>query len=81
MKLTMIFGGFLGFGLGLIFSWAQGSSWPSMIWRASVAALVAGVLLRWWGRLWLQALRDAQQARQTAAARDEASANPSPAKR
>jgi hypothetical protein len=78
MKLTMMLGGFLGFAIGLIFSWAQGSSWPSIVWRASVAALLAGVLLRWWGRLWINALQEAQRARE---AKTEVPPNPSPAKR
>ena len=79
MKLTMTLGGFLGFGIGLIFSWAQGSSWPSMVWRAALAALLAGWLLRWWGRLWINALHDAQRARQAALAKGEAAANSSSA--
>lgn len=78
MKLTMILGGFLGFGIGLFLSWVQGSSWPSMVWRASVAALATGVLLRWWGRLWIEALKDAHRARQAALAKIEAAANSSP---
>ena len=69
MKVTMALGGFLGFGIGLLFSWAQGSAWPSVVWRASVAALLAGLLMRWWGRLWVESLKEAQQDRHAALAK------------
>ncbi len=68
MKLIMVLGGVIGFGIGVGFSWAQGSGWPAIVWRATVTALVAGVLLRWWGRLWIKCLRDAQLERQALAA-------------
>lgn len=70
MKYLMILGGLLGFGIGLIFGWIQESSWPSILWRASVAAYVAGLLLRWWGRIWMQGLRQAHL--EQAAARTQA---------
>ena len=66
MKLMMMLGGLLGFGIGLVFSWAQGSPWPSVLWRASVAAFASGLLLRWWGRLWIHALQQAHREKQTA---------------
>jgi len=50
-----------------------------MVWRAALAALLAGWLLRWWGRLWINALHDAQRARQAALAKGEAAANSSSA--
>jgi hypothetical protein len=52
MKVLLLIGGLLGFGIGLIFSWAQESSWPSCIWHACLAAYAAGLMLRWWGRAW-----------------------------
>jgi hypothetical protein len=63
MKLIMVLGGLIGFGIGVGFSWAQGSSWPAIVWRAASAALAAGLLLRWWGRVWVQALSDSQRER------------------
>ena len=66
MKLIMTLGGLLGFGIGLVFSWAAGSPWPSVLWRASVAAFVSGVLLRWWGRVWLKALQQSHREKQAA---------------
>jgi hypothetical protein len=52
MKALLLIGGILGFGIGLIFSWAQESAWPSCLWHACLAAYLAGLLLRWWGRAW-----------------------------
>jgi protein-S-isoprenylcysteine O-methyltransferase Ste14 len=66
MKLIMVLGGLIGFAIGFGFSWAQGSPWPSVVWRATLAALFAGILLRWWGRLWIQCLVQSQRERQAA---------------
>jgi hypothetical protein len=52
MKLLLLIGGILGFGIGLVFSWAQESSWPSCLWHGCLAAYLAGLMLRWWGRAW-----------------------------
>lgn len=76
MKLIMVLGGVIGFAIGISFSWAQGSSWPAMIWRSAVAALVAGILLRWWGRLWIKCLQESHLERQTAL-KKQAASNPS----
>lgn len=68
MKKFMVTGGLLGFLIGLTFGLAQQSAWPSVIWKSSVAAFGAGILLRWWGRLWIRSL---QQAHQQASASSE----------
>lgn len=57
----MILGGLIGFLIGITFGLAQGSAWPAVLWRSSAAALIAGLLLRWWGRMWVRSLRQAQQ--------------------
>ena len=79
MKLIMVFGGVIGFGIGMTFSWAQGSSWPAVLWRSAMAALVSGILLRWWGRLWLKCLQESFLERQAALKKQAAStpSNPS----
>ena len=71
MKLIMVLGGLLGFGIGLGFSWAQGSGWPSAVWRSAIAALLAGILLRWWGRLWIQCLQDSHREKRAAHSKRE----------
>ena len=82
MKLIMVFGGFIGFAIGFGFSWAQGSPWPSVVWRAAVAALLAGVLLRWWGRLWVRSLQQSHRERaiaQSAQKKTDSTNPPNPA--
>ena len=64
----------MGFLIGLLFGLAQHSEWPTVVWRSSVAALLAGLLLRWWGRVWTQSLCGVQRER-LAARESEAEAN------
>jgi hypothetical protein len=71
MKKMMIMGGFLGFLIGTATGVAQHSSWNSILWRASVAALVAGFLLRWWGQVWMNGLAEAYQEKLAAAEAQE----------
>jgi len=63
MRLWTILGGLIGFVIGISFGIAQGSAWPAVIWRASIATFLAGVLLRWWGGVWVNGLRQAQRER------------------
>ena len=73
MKKLMISGGFLGLLIGLGFGATTcGSEWPAVLWRASVAALATGLLLRWWGGVWIRALQQAHAEHVEAAARAEA---------
>ena len=59
MKAIMILGAIVGFIIGSGFGLAGSSPWPAALWRACAAALVAAILARWWGRVWLNNLRDA----------------------
>jgi len=63
MQLLMLLGGLIGFLIGVLLGAAQGSAWPGVLWRASVAAFLAGVVLRWWGRVWTRSLQQAQRER------------------
>jgi hypothetical protein len=63
MKLLMISGGLIGFLIGIFFGMAQANEWPAILWRASVAAFLAGVVLRWWGRIWIKSLRESRGVR------------------
>ena len=56
MKSLMILGGLMGFGMGLLFNWAEQGAWPSCLWHACVAAYVACMLMRWWGNAWRKSL-------------------------
>jgi len=63
MKKLMIMGALVGFSSGLFFGILQGATWPDTLWRASVACFLSSYLFRWWGRVWLKALRQAQEER------------------
>jgi hypothetical protein len=73
MKLLMITGGLLGFFIGISLGVAQNSPWPDIIWRASIVAYVAGLLMRWWGRVWIKELQNAAISRQLALSKAKAS--------
>ena len=66
----MSMGGFLGFGIGVGVGLMKEVAWPALFLRACVAALLAGLLFRWWGRVWLSGLKDSHL--QAAAARKRA---------
>jgi len=68
MRLLVILGGFSGFLIGIVTGWACHAPLPTIVWRASVAALLAGVVLRWWGQVWMQGLEQAQQQKPAAPA-------------
>jgi len=57
----MIVGGMLGFLIGIVVGLIQENSWPSILWRSSLIAYVIGLLFRWWGRVWIQNLEQAQR--------------------
>ena len=57
MKLMLIIGGLMGFGIGVSFGLVHDKSLPSAIVHACIAAYVGGMLMRWWGRVWLRELR------------------------
>jgi hypothetical protein len=69
MRLLMLLGGFIGFLIGVLLGAAQGSAWPGVLWRSSVAAFLAGVVLRWWGKVWARNLQEAQRERHSRPAR------------
>jgi len=71
MKLLLIIGGFLGFGIGLLFNWSEESAWPSSLWHACLTAYAASILMKWWGSAWRKSLEAAMRERE---ARSESSA-------
>ena len=74
MKSLMMLGGLLGFGMGVSVGWLQHSDWSATLWRSAVAAYGAGWLMRWWGQVWLQGLKEVGE-EQLAAARARAIEN------
>lgn len=65
MRRLIILGALIGLSIGLLFGFADQDQWPSAICRASAAALIGGVLLRWWGRVWVKCLHDVSSQQQT----------------
>lgn len=63
MRPLLLLGALVGFLNGAILGLLSQSSWPSILWRSTLAALAVGLLFRWWGRCWTQNLRVAQQER------------------
>jgi hypothetical protein len=59
MRLLLLIGGLLGFGIGLVFSWAEGNPAPACLWHACLAAYLTALLMRWWGGAWRRNLADA----------------------
>jgi len=64
-KALMILGSVVGFLIGAAFGIASNSPWPSALWRASAAALMAALMTRWWGRVLLNGLSDSLHQRHT----------------
>lgn len=67
MKKLMITGGLIGFAMATLIGLAQDSSSSSILWRACVAAVAAGFLMRWWGQVWIKGLTEAYQEKLAAA--------------
>jgi hypothetical protein len=60
----MIIGGLLGFAIGMALGAStEGADAATMLWRACVAGVAGGFLLRWWGRVWVRCLREAYEQR------------------
>ena len=62
----MTLGGLLGFVIGISLGLAQDCAWPTVLWRASVAACLSGLVLRWFGGVWVKVFHQAQRERQAA---------------
>jgi hypothetical protein len=65
MKKLMILGGIIGFSTGMVLGTLNGTMPATSFWRATIAAVVCGYLLRWWGKVWIRALHDAHLERNT----------------
>ena len=57
----MVLGGAIGFSIGVLMGLAHDCPPLTMLLRASAAAFLSGVVLRWWGRIWVESYRQAQR--------------------
>jgi ribose/xylose/arabinose/galactoside ABC-type transport system permease subunit len=63
MRSLILLGGLIGFGIGVGFGLMQGKTMPSIMLHACVATYASGMLLRWWGRVWIRNVQQANQER------------------
>jgi hypothetical protein len=68
MKRMMLTGAITGFACGFGFGWAREAPLENAFFHACVAAYVAGMLMRWWGGVWVRSLRESYEERSAAAA-------------
>lgn len=66
MKPLMILGSLVGFVTGAGFSLTGNCPWSTVLWRACLAALLMGLLARWWGGIWIEGLHSANEQRRQA---------------
>jgi hypothetical protein len=59
MRKMMILGGLVGFLIGMGFGFAGQNDWLTLLLKACIAAYLAGLMMRWWARMWVRCLRDA----------------------
>ena len=76
MKLLMLMGGALGFGIGLLCSRSRENSWVFCLLHATLGAYVGAWLMGWWGRAWQKNLEERETERQIEAERLAAAAPP-----
>jgi hypothetical protein len=78
----MLIGGLLGFGTGLLAALARNCEWSSVLWRASIAAYMGGLLMKWWGRVWVDSLHQLQMQKvaEAAQAKQQQANTPNPKK-
>jgi L-asparagine transporter-like permease len=63
MRSLILLGGLIGFGIGVGFGLMQEKTMPSIMLHACVATYVSGMLLRWWGHVWIRSVQRANQER------------------
>jgi len=61
MKNLMILGGMIGFVGSGILGWMAREETLWILVKASLATCAGGLMLRWWGQLWLSSLKVAVQ--------------------
>ncbi|MGB1054940.1 MAG: hypothetical protein ACPG4V_14225 [Limisphaerales bacterium] len=61
MKHLMILGGMIGFMGSGILSWMAREEAMWLLIKACLATCIGGLMLRWWGQLWLSSLKVAVQ--------------------
>ena len=79
MKVLILTGTVIGFLLGIALGLAGRIDWPSAFLRAAAAAATLGLMMRWWGGVWISGLRESNEQRHVAEALERQQAHPTSA--
>ena len=61
VRIMVLLGAFVGFVVGIGFGLARQGDTKWIFLKACVAAYLAALLMRWWGRLWIKSIREMHQ--------------------
>lgn len=71
MKRMMLTGAMTGFACGFGIGWARETPLEDAFFHACLGAYLVGMLMRWWGGVWVQGLRESCAERAAVAKTDE----------
>lgn len=61
IRTLMLLGALTGFAIGVGFGLARQGDTKWIFLKACVAAYLAALLMRWWGRIWIRSIREMHQ--------------------
>ena len=61
IKTLMLLGALTGFAIGIGFGLARQGDSKWIFLKACIAAYIAALLMRWWGRIWIRSIREMHQ--------------------
>lgn len=61
IRTLMLLGALTGFAIGIGFGLARQGDSKWIFLKACVAAYLAALLMRWWGRIWIRSIREMHQ--------------------
>ncbi len=61
IKTLMLLGALTGFGIGIGFGLARQGDSKWVFLKACIAAYIAALMMRWWGRIWIRSIKEMHQ--------------------
>ena len=61
IRTLMLLGALTGFAIGIGFGLARQGDSKWIFLKACVAAYLAALLMRWWGKIWIRSIREMHQ--------------------